>query len=176
MEEIKGDPCPFCLNKTLTLIEDQKDIPFFGKVYLYSMTCSSCAFHKSDVESADRRDPCKITFILNNTKDLNVRVVKGSEATVTLTQLKMNVRPGPASNGYVTNIEGVLQRFKKILEERRDLAEDEDDKKKAKALLKKMWKIECGDEPLTIVIEDPSGNSAIISEKAKTEKLAIKTA
>src|SRR3989344_2287858 len=171
MQELQGEQCPFCGNKTLTLIEDEKDIPYFGTIYLFSMACKSCSFQKSDIEPAERRDPCKITFTIQNQKDLNTRVVKGSEATVTLTQLKMNVRPGPASNGYVTNIEGVLQRFKKILEERRDLAEDEDDKKKAKALLKKMWKIECGDEPLTIVIEDPSGNSAIISEKAKTEKL-----
>ena len=38
-------------------------------------------------------------------------------------------------------------------------------------MLKKLWKVECGDEKLKIIIEDPSGNSAIISEKAKVEKL-----
>ena len=77
----------------------------------------------------------------------------------------MEVEPGVASDGYVSNIEGVLQRFKKILEAERDTADEDDVRKKAKNLLKKLWKVECGDEELKIIIEDPSGNSAIISEK-----------
>jgi C4-type Zn-finger protein len=40
--------------------------------------------------------------------------------------------------------------------------------------LKKLWKVECGDLPLKIVIEDPTGNSGIISEKTKIEKLKVK--
>ena len=77
----------------------------------------------------------------------------------------MEVEPGVANDGYVSNIEGVLQRFKKILEVERDTADEDDVRKKAKNLLKKLWKVECGDEELKIIIEDPSGNSAIISEK-----------
>ena len=44
-------------------------------------------------------------------------------------------------------------------------------RKKAKNLLKKLWKVECGDEQLKIVIEDPSGNSAIVSERAVVSKM-----
>ena len=83
-----------------------------------------------------------------------------------LPQLKMEVEPGVASDGYVSNIEGLLQRFKKILEAERDTADEDDVRKKAKNLLKRLWKVECGDEELKIIIKDPSGNSAIISEKA----------
>ena len=67
-----------------------------------------------------------------------------------------------------------FERFKKILEAERDAADEEDVRKKAKNLLKKLWKVECGDEPLKIVIEDPSGNSAIISEKAVLSKMSGK--
>jgi C4-type Zn-finger protein len=35
--------------------------------------------------------------------------------------------------------------------------------------LKKIWNAKCGEAELTIIIEDPSGNSAIISEKAVVE-------
>ena len=38
-------------------------------------------------------------------------------------------------------------------------------------LLKKLWKIELGEEKVKIVIEDPSGNSGIISEKAVVSRL-----
>ena len=86
----------------------------------------------------------------------------------------MSVTPGPASIGYISNVEGVLRRFKTIIEQERDSAEDDETKKNAKNLLKKFWKIELGELPVKIIIEDPSGNSAIISNKTLVEKLKVK--
>jgi len=177
METIKNEKCPLCGEKKLTLTEDEEDIPFFGKTYIYSMRCDACGFFKSDVEAAERKEPCKITFTVENTEDLKVRVVKSSEASVKIPQLKMEVTPGPDSIGYVSNIEGVIERFEKIIQDRKREAEEEGDeevRKNAKNLLKKLWNVKCGEMPLKIIIEDPSGNSAIISEKAIVEKLKIK--
>ncbi len=151
--------------------EDEKDIPYFGRVYLFSMSCSACKFFKADVESAETKEPMRCTFEVQNEKDLSVRVVKGSEAIIKIPQLKMEVTPGPASNGYITNVEGVINRFEKIVQDERDNEEDEGVRKKAKLLLKKIWKVKLGEVPLKIIIEDPSGNSAIISERTVVEKL-----
>ena len=85
----------------------------------------------------------------------------------------MSVTPGPASNGYVSNVEGILNRFKKILEDERDLSDDDAARKHAKNLLKKLWKVKTGDMELKIVIEDPSGNSAILSKDVVVEKLKV---
>ena len=68
--------------------------------------------------------------------------------------------------GFVSNIEGILNRVKYQVENARDTAEDDEDKKKAKNLLKKLLRIMWGQEKQKIIIEDPSGNSAIISDKA----------
>lgn len=174
MEKLEKQPCPFCHKKNLTLTQEETDIPFFGKTFIFAMDCSNCKYHKSDVESAELKDPVKITFTIENQKDLNVRVVKSSSATIKIPQMRMDVRPGPASDGYVTNIEGILGRFEKILEEERDVSEEDDVKKHAKNLLKKLRKVKWGDIPLKIIIEDPSGNSAIISDKAVVEKLTVK--
>ncbi len=174
MEKIENQQCPVCMEKKLTLSEETRDVPFFGKTYIFSMVCEGCGFHKSDVEAAEQKEPCKITFEINGEKDLSVRVVKSSEASVHIPQLKAHMTPGPASEGFISNIEGVIDKFQKIIEDQRDLSEDDDEKKNAKNLLKKIWKVKCGDIPITIVIEDPSGNSAIISEKAKIEKLKVK--
>lgn len=174
MEKLGGQQCPVCMEKKLVLSEDTKDIPFFGKTYIFSMVCEGCGFHKSDLEAAEQKEPCKITFQVENEKDLSVRVVKSSEASVHILQLKAHMTPGPASEGFISNIEGVLDKFKSIIEDQRDLSEDDDEKTTAKNLLKKIWKVKCGDIPITVVIEDPSGNSAIISEKAKIEKLKVK--
>ena len=51
METIDGELCPFCNNKTLTLTETSRDIPFFGVCHIFSMDCSSCKYHKADVEA-----------------------------------------------------------------------------------------------------------------------------
>jgi len=171
METIEKETCPICKEKTLTMTEDEKDIPFFGQVYLFSMTCSNCKFHKADVEAVEMKDPIKITFITEDEEDMNVRVVKSSQATVKIPTLKMSVESSPNSNGYVTNIEGLINRFEKIVHEQKDTTDDETIKKTAKNLLKKIWKVKLGEIPIKIIIEDLTGNSAIISDKAIVEKL-----
>ena len=174
VETLDNQPCPFCFKKTLSMSEDAMDIPYFGTTYVFSMHCSSCNYDKSDIEAEQPKEPCKHTFTVESSEDMKVRVVKSSNASIKIPQMRMSVESGPSSNGYVSNIEGLLNRFKKILEEQRDNADDKDVRKKAKNLLKKLWKVECGDAKLKIIIEDPTGNSAIISEKTKIEKLKVK--
>ena len=179
-ENLSGEPtkiekqvCPVCGKKTLNLIEKEEDVPYFGKTLIFSMNCSDadCNYFFSDIESEEEKEPCRYTFMIESEKDLNVRVVKSSNATIKIPQLKLTVSPGPASEGYISNIEGVLKKFKKVLEGERDTTDDETARKHAKNLLKKLWKAECGELPLKIIVEDPSGNSAIISEKTIVEKV-----
>jgi len=171
VDEINGEQCPFCNKKTLTLREEEIDVPHFGKTFVFSMTCSECNFNKSDVEAAERKDPVKITFNIEKEEDMKIRIVKSSEASIKVPGLKIDVRPGPASVGFVSNIEGVLDKFQGIIESQRDSTDDAAIKKKAKNLLKKLRKVKWGDQALKIIIEDPSGNSAIVSERAEIKKL-----
>jgi zinc finger protein len=169
-EIVSGQPCPMCKTNNLTLMEADRDIPFFGKVYIFSMNCSNCHFHKADVETDNSGKPTKVTFDVTCEDDLKVRVVKSAEATVKIPRIT-TIESGPASNGYVTNIEGIFNRVKNQIESIRDNSDDDEERKKAKNLLKKIRKIMWGEEQIKITIEDPSGNSAIISEKAVVTKL-----
>ena len=72
---LTGEQCPFCNSKTLTLMETEKEIPYFGMCYLFSMDCSSCGYHKADVEAAEDREPVKYTLDIDNEKDMHIRVV-----------------------------------------------------------------------------------------------------
>ncbi len=171
MDKLENQNCPICYENTLTLMEDLVEVPYFGKLCVFSMKCSSCSYSVSDVEAEEKKEPCRYTIEINSEKDMNIRVVKSSTATVKIPALKVTITPGLASIGFVSNIEGLLEKVKKILEEQRDFAEEDGAKKTAKNLLKKLWKIKLGDIPIKIIIEDPSGNSAIISDKAKVEKL-----
>ena len=170
IEKLEGQTCPMCLKKTLTLMESSTEIPFFGEVYLFSMTCSNCKYHKADLELAETKEPSKYTFEVNGEKDLNVRVVKSSRATVKIPRI-MTITPGPASNGYITNIEGLLNKVKDALERTKTLSDEKADKITAIKLIKKVNKIIFGTEKIKITIEDPSGNSAIISDKSIKTKI-----
>ncbi len=175
MQVLKNQKCAMCGRASATLTESTEDVPHFGKCFLMSMTCSSCHYHQSDVESEESdHNPVKHTFEIKSKKDLNVRVIKAAQATVKIPQMRLSITPGVASIGYISNIEGLLARFKAIIEEQRDNAEDAKVRKAAKRLLKKLWNVENGDQPMKIVIEDPSGNSAIVSDETKTEKLKVK--
>jgi len=173
LDVVKGELCPICSQKSLILMEREQEIPFFGKVFLYSMTCTSCKFHKADVEAAEVREPMRYSIEVSGADDMVIRVVKSSQATVKVPYVA-NIEPGEASNGYVTNVEGILQRIKKQIETVRDTEEDSDAVQKAKNLIKKINRAVWGEEKLKVIIEDPSGNSAIISDKAVVEKMKVK--
>ncbi len=168
--ELKRQPCPACGENKSTLKEDEVDIPHFGKVYVLSLECEACGYKKSDLESAEEKEPCKFTFDLENDADLNVKVVKSGEATLKIPHI-ITVEPGVASDGYITNIEGLLEKVKKMIGSAVDAEEDDDAVKKSKTLIKKLNRALAGQEKLKIIIEDPTGHSAIISEKAVKSKL-----
>ena len=170
MDTLTGEQCPFCNEKTLTLTEDEKEIPYFGNVALFSMDCSSCKYHKADVEALEQKPPAKWEIEISSEEDMHIRVVRSSQATIKIPRI-ISVTPGPASNGYITNVEGILNRFKVQIEKAKEEEEDPSAKKKTKNMLKKIQDVIWGHDNLKLIIEDPSGNSAIISDKAKKSKL-----
>jgi zinc finger protein len=164
-DELNNQPCPMCKEKSLSLNERDMEVPYFGKILLFSMTCSNCKYHMSDVETEDKHETSKYTLEVSTEEDLKARVVKSGQATVKIPHIS-TITPGPASIGYVSNIEGVINRIKRIIEVQRDSEDDPAKRKKAKNLLKKINKVLWGQEKIKVIIEDPTGNSAIISEKA----------
>lgn len=167
-----------CDEDKLTLREEEMDIPYFGKVFLFSMDCAACGYRKADVEPAEAKKPCRYTFDVASVEDLNVKVVKSGEATVKIPHI-ITIEPGPTSEGYVTNIEGLLERVKKMIEsslEGEDEEEGEEDeggdtKKKGRNMIKKLNRVMAGQDTLKIIIEDATGHSAIVSDKAQKSKL-----
>jgi zinc finger protein len=173
-EVIAGEMCPFCHEKTLVLMDTKKEIPYFGTCFLFAMDCSNCGYHKSDIELEKDQEPSRYSVEIDNEKDMSIRIVKSSNATIRLPHVG-DIQPGPTSNGYITNVEGILNRMVKQLENIRDNEEEEEEnRKKARNMIKKLHKVIWGQEKQKLIIEDPSGNSAIISEKAIKEKFKAK--
>jgi len=170
MSELKDQQCPICGEKKAILREEEVEIPHFGRVFVFSVDCTACGYRKSDLEPAEKKEPCRYTFEVQSEEDLNVKVVKSGDASLKIPHI-ITIEPGVASEGYITNIEGLLTRVKKIIE---SAIEDEEDpalQKKGKNQIKKLNNVMVGREPLKIIIEDQTGHSAIISDKAQKSKL-----
>jgi len=170
IDTLPGQPCPMCNTKNMTLMEQESEIPYFGKVFMYSMSCSNCKYHKADVECAEKHEPAKYTLEVSSEEDMNIRIVKSAEGTVKIPHM-ITMEPGAAAQGFITNVEGLLRRVKNIVEQVKESAEDKSDRKKAKNMLKKLQKVMWGQEKLKIIIEDKTGNSAIISDKVEKKKI-----
>ena len=163
VEVIKNQICPTCHEKTLTLTEKDMEVPYFGTCFLFSMECSSCEYRMSDVEFEKKAKHKKHSIEIDSEEDLKIRVVKSSSAVIKIPRF-VEITPGAMSEGYVSNIEGVLLRFRKVLESQKE-KDDPKTRKNIKNKLKKLQKIMWGREKATLIIEDKTGNSAIISEK-----------
>jgi len=173
-DKIEGQPCPFCNAPNLTLMEEETEIPFFGKVFIFSMSCSACKVHKADIEAVEQHDPARYEIEISGEADMKIRVVKSSQGLVKIPHIG-DITPGPASEGYITNVEGILERIKVQIEMlKNDTDADNTVRKRAKKLLNKIQDVMWGHDKLKLIIEDPTGNSAIISEKATKSPLKKK--
>ncbi len=101
---------------------------------------------------------------------MTVRVVKSSTGIVEIPELGVTIKPGPASEGYVSNVEGVLDRIQSTLKLAIKKAEPKK-RERGKNLLKKIRAIRKGRLKVKLIITDPFGNSAIVDERVKKRAL-----
>ena len=117
-----------------------------------------------------QREPVHYELKIKCQDDLDARVVRSTSGTIRIPELGVDIEPGPASESFISNIEGVLDRVTGILEMITRWGED-DKTKRALELLSVIEKIMEGNYEITVVIEDPLGNSAIFAENAICREL-----
>lgn len=165
------DRCPICGAKDTFRVRGRiDDIPYFGELMETFASCTSCKFKHADVMSLSERSPARYEFQITSEEDLKVRVVKSSTGTIKLPELGVTVEPGPASQGYVSNIEGVLGRVKEAIK----LAIEKVDaprRRRGKARIRKLDEVGAGKRRVRLILMDPFGHSAIVDERAKRREL-----
>jgi len=129
-----------------------------------------CGFRFTDTLILAQSKPVHYEMAISTTDDIDARVVRSTSGTIRIPELGVDMEPGPASESFISNIEGVLDRVADILEMVIRWNEDENIER-ARELLSKIEKVKAGEFGITVIIEDPLGNSAIISEKATHREL-----
>ncbi len=165
------DRCPICGAKGTFRVRGRVDnIPYFGEIMETSAICTSCKFKHADVMSLGERPPTRHEFQITSEEDLKVRVVKSSTGTIKLPELGVTVEPGPASQGYVSNVEGVLDRVKEAIK----LAIEKVDaprRRRGEVKIKKLDEVYVGERRVRLILMDPFGHSTIVDKRAKKREL-----
>ena len=159
--------CPACsVEGKAKSIMKEIEIPHFGKVLETTIQCPECGFKHSDIIALEQNDPAKYVIEINK-NNLSVRVVRSQSATVTIPELGVKVEPGPKSEGYVTNVEGILTRFEDAVKKALNLFDDDESQKNGKNTLANIEELKKGNGTATLIMLDPFGQSKIVSENAE---------
>lgn len=164
MRTVVPGPCPNC-NTEIEYIYQTENIPYFSDILIISANCSSCGYKYVDTQLLTDKEPVRYEVVINAEEDLSIRIVRSMSASLEIPELGVRIDPGPACQGFVSNVEGVLDRIEQILKGAL-LWGEEDERENALSLLARIAEVKTGSVPITLILEDRCGNSAIISDKA----------
>lgn len=159
--------CPVCSSE-MDFNWETKEIPHFGEAMIIAGVCC-CGYRHSDTILLSQKEPVRYVLNVSSLEDLDARVIRSSSGTIRVPELGVDVEPGPASEAYVSNVEGVLSRIRDMVEFATRSASEAGDLEKTERgsqILENMRMALKGQFGLTVIIEDPLGNSAIDSERA----------
>ena len=142
----------------------------FGTVLFNTTKCSKCGYRHTDVLSLEKREPIRIQAKINSLADLDIKVIKSGTATISIPEFGATITPGPNSEGFVTNVEGVLSRVEDALTFMLSSA-DAEHVKLGQKILDKICNARNAEPRFIMILEDPLGNSSLVaSDPSKIEK------
>ncbi|MCS5532985.1 MAG: ZPR1 zinc finger domain-containing protein [Candidatus Poseidoniaceae archaeon] len=184
-------PCPICsIEGEVEMMTHIDEIPYFGEHTQVTVLCNACGWRQTDFIPAEGKKSGAWKLIIDSPQKLLARVIRSSSCTVKVEELDLVVNPGGNSTGYVSNVEGVMNRFVDVINiVLRDIQNealqhaageiDEGLEKTMEAIdrLENMLKTieslkEDSSQPVTLELLDPNGHSMIIHEDSTERELS----
>ena len=178
MESLVNYPCPICSSEnSLSLNVHTSEIPYFGEHTEMTLICSDCGWRHTDFIPSEGQKATLCSFKIDSLEHMSIRVVRSSSCTVRIVELGLEVEPGDNATGYISNIEGVLNRFSDAIGivmrgAIRDGEEGIEQVKSCKELLERIDRIKNGKESAELLLLDPNGHSQILHKSAKSSELS----
>ncbi len=149
-----GIVCPSCNKAFLESGVEELEVPNYGKTALYYLRCRNCGYKINDFAFSGNH-PTKAELKVNGKQDLFSKIIRGNQCTVSIPELGLSIHPGPIAETFITNIEGLLERFLRLL----PLFQEGDKvNEKREAIMRAMN----GEIKFTVMIEDPTGVSYLV--------------
>ena len=154
------EECPLCgAESELHCVPHE--IPFFGEIMIFTSVCDSCGYRATDVMVLSEKKQERCELVVSSVEDVNAIVVRSSSGTIEIPELGVSVEP-KRGEAFITTVEGVLKRVEGVA---KMLGKEEKSKKRVDEVLKQIDEIKLGKSSMTLIIDDPTGNSAIIPNK-----------
>ncbi len=161
--------CPLCA-EALSFVFNADEIPFFGEIMLVSAQCT-CGFRYADTISLSEREAARYELRFGS-DDFTTRVIRSTSGTVQIPELGVTVEPGSGSEAFISNVEGVLRRVEEVIHMATKWSSDDPDKfELGNRLLEAIDAVKRGEQEMTLILDDPFGNSAIVSPRAQRRTL-----
>ena len=192
MQESPVDiPCPICqLQGEVYMIAHIDEIPYFGEHAQVTVMCHSCGWKQTDFIPAEGKKAGCWSLVIENQNHLKSRVVRSSSCTIRIPELDLQVNPGSNATGYVSNVEGVINRFVEVINmvlrdlqndisaklnetETTTLTESMQEIEQLESLINRLTRVgKDGNQPFTLELLDPHGHSMIIDDSASERELS----
>jgi zinc finger protein len=138
-------------------------VPYFKQILLESFFCDHCGLKNNTVKSAGaiQEKGTKYTFKLDNVKDFERQVVRSESSTFRVEDISLQM---PTTPGQLTNLESLLSKIMTDLESDqplRKVQQPEVHDALVPIIERLANMLEGGAFPITVTLDDPSGNSFI---------------
>ncbi|XP_034238970.1 zinc finger protein ZPR1 [Thrips palmi] len=158
--------CPRCRAPCMTNMK-VTNIPYFKEVVIMATNCDTCGERTNEVKSGGGIQPqgMKIEVKASSKEDFSRDVLKSDTCFLSVPELDIEVGPA-ALGGRFSTVEGILTAMKDQLLDADVMFSDSADlanKKKLEEFHQKFNSILEGKEPVTLVLDDPAGNSYVQS-------------
>lgn len=154
--------CASCGKDRMNVKELYSNIPLFGMAMMITMQCPDCGYRVFDVISLEDRGPSHVTFQVKAPNDLSARVIRSSTSTILIPELGLELQPGDRSEAFITNVEGLLDRFLAIAEQLLRVADGIAEREKAEDAIERIKNAMDGKTEFTVKLQDEYGNGAIL--------------
>ncbi|XP_063992069.1 zinc finger protein ZPR1 [Diachasmimorpha longicaudata] len=172
LEELEGEVltfptnCPKCNTPCSTNMK-MTNIPHFKEVVIMATTCDQCGHKTNEVKSGCgiESQGVRMKVKVNGKEDFSRDVLKSETCSMEIPELELEVGPD-ALGGRFTTVEGIIVATKDQLLSNTSFFGDSADKNVTKEMdkfLSKLDQVLDGTYPVTIVLDDPAGNSYIQS-------------
>ena len=159
-------PCPVC-SVQMDFCWETVDIPHFGEAMVIAGICD-CGFRHSDTILLTQKEPVRFTLPVTSIEDLDARVIRSSSGTPRIPELGVDIEPGFASESYISNVEGVLERIEGVVgfatRSARE-AESPESIRKGEEILEKINLARVGQFPPTIISRIPWATAQLTMKK-----------
>ena len=178
MESSLEYPCPICNSQNgLILNVHTSEIPYFGEHTEMTIICNECGWRHTDFIPSEGKKPSVWSLFIGNSELMTTRVVRSSSCTVRIVELGLEVEPGDNATGYISNVEGVLNRFSDAISmiQRGAIRDGEEGKEKVEScqeLIDRISRVKKGEEAVELLLLDPNGHSQILHDSATSTELS----